>query len=126
MNYSSSSSKTLPKQLIIDNQEYVCITDTQFNLVLIGFKQRELYYNQLILSDDIIDNQNTTITYLNKSILNLEQQQNKTDTIINLEKELTRKEKRKAWWKAQTDKLIIGGLSAIAAIEAALIIRLSL
>lgn len=104
----------------------MCITDTQFNLVLIGFKQRELYYNQLILSDDIIDNQNTTITYLNKSILNLEQQQNKTDTIINLEKELTRKEKRKAWWKAQTDKLIIGGLSAIAAIEAALIIRLSL
>tara|TARA_R110001599_G_scaffold129074_2_gene303175 strand:- start:17563 stop:17853 length:291 start_codon:yes stop_codon:yes gene_type:complete len=91
-------------------------------LVLIGFKQREVYYQQLVLADNIIDNQNTQINYLNQSVHNLEQQQIKTDTIITLEKVLSKKEKRKQWWQIQKDKLIISGLSIIVLIESAFIV----
>lgn len=91
-------------------------------MVLIGFKQREVYYQQLVLADNIIDNQNTQINYLNQSVHNLEQQQIKTDTIITLEKVLSKKEKRKQWWQIQKDKLIISGLSIIVLIESAFIV----
>ena len=91
-------------------------------MVLIGFKQREVYYQQLVLADNIIDNQNTQINYLNQSVHNLEQQQIKTDTIITLEKVLSKKEKRKQWWQIQKDKLIITGLSIIVLIESAFIV----
>ena len=48
------------------------------------------------------------------------------DSIIEIKDDITRKEKRRIWWSDKKDKLIIGGLSLIAAIEAAFIVYISL
>ena len=107
---------------MLSNQNNVCITDSQFTLVIIGLEQRELFHNQLQLSDDIINQKNLEITYLNDQIDNWKQESLVIDSMIEIEQELTRKEKRKNWWKDQKDRLIISGLSIIATIEGGFII----
>jgi len=119
---SSNIYQQLPKRIVLSNQNNVCITDSQFTLVIIGLEQRELFHNQLQLSDDIINQKNLEITYLNDQIDNWKQESLVIDSMIEIEQELTRKEKRKNWWKDQKDRLIISGLSIIATIEGGFII----
>ncbi len=107
---------------MLSNQNNVCITDSQFTLVIIGLEQRELFHNQLQLADNIIDQKNLEITYLNDQIDNWNKESMVIDSIMDIQHELTKKEKRRNWWKEQKDRLIISGLSIIAAIEGGLII----
>lgn len=111
-----------PKRIVISDQNNVCITDSQFTLVIIGLEQRELFYKQLQLADNIIDQRNLEITYLNDQIDNWNKESMVIDSIMDIQQELTKKEKRKNWWKLQSNKIIISGLAIIAAIEGALII----
>lgn len=107
---------------MLSNQNNVCITDSQFTLVIIGLEQRELFHNQLQLADNIIDQKNLEITYLNDQIDNWNKESMVIDSIMDIQQELTKKEKRRNWWKDQKDRLIISGLSIIAAIEGGFII----
>lgn len=91
-------------------------------MVIIGLEQRELFYKQLQLADNIIDQRNLEITYLNDQIDNWNKESMVIDSIMDIQQELTKKEKRKNWWKLQSNKIIISGLAIIAAIEGALII----
>ena len=112
----------LPKRIIIFGQDNVCVTDSQFDLVLIGFSQLNMVNSQLQLCDSIILQKNIQTRYLNAKITNLELQKIIAKEIIVVERELTKKEKRKLWWKNQKDKLVIGGLSIIAAAESVLLV----
>ena len=123
--YSSSIWKEYPKRIMISDQSNVCITDKQFELVLVGFEQRQLFYNQLILSDSIINQKNLQITYLNAKLQSYQNEIEVIDSIIDIKDDMTRKEKRRQWWSDKKDKLIFGGLSLIAAIEAAFIVYTS-
>ena len=107
---------------MLSEENNVCVTDHQFNLVLIGMEQRTLFHNQLQLSEGIIDKKNLEITYLNQQIDIWKLESLIVDSIIDIQKEISKKEKRKQWWKDQKDKLIISGLSIIAAIEGGFII----
>jgi len=107
---------------MISDQSNVCVTDKQFELVLVGFEQRQLFYNQLILSDSIINQKNVQITYLDAKLQSYQNEIEVIDSIIDIKDDMTKKEKMRQWWSDKKDKLIIGGLSLIAAIEAAFIV----
>lgn len=81
-----------------------------------------MFYNQLMLSDSIINQKNVQITYLDAKLQSYQNEIEVIDSIIDIKDDMTRKEKRLKWWSDKKDKLIIGGLSLIAAIEAALIV----
>ena len=124
--YSSSIWNEYPKRIIISDQSNVCITDKQSELVLVGFEQRQLFYNQLVLSDSIINQKNLQITYLDAKLQSYQNEIEVIDSIIDIKDDMTRKEKRRQWWSDKKDKLIIGGLSLLATIEAAFIVYSSL
>ena len=119
---SSNTYQQYPKRIVISDQNNVCLTDSQFTLVIIGLEQRELFHKQLQLADNIIDQRNLEITYLNDQIDNWNKESVVIDSIMDIQQELTKKEKRKNWWKLQSDKIIISGLAIIAAIEGGLIV----
>lgn len=81
-----------------------------------------MFYNQLMLSDSIINQKDVQITYLDAKLQSYQNEIEVIDSIIDIKEELTRKEKRRQWWSDKKDKLIIGVLSLIAAIEGAFIL----
>ena len=95
------------------------------------FFQRDVYhlvkaagcYDALGKAQKVIENQDEEIKELRAANAIADTTDQLTDEIDQNEKELTKKEKTRAWFRKAKDKIIIVAVSTLAAIEAALLIK---